>query len=295
MVKDLSEKVRALETQDAYAYTLIELASLRLRDGKRAESSASTEDKEAARELLDKAGRILDTFDSVEKTIHAAYYEVNAAYYKAIMEYNTYYSSSLLYLACIDLASLSPKAMHEQAYSLCLAALLGENIYNFGELLQHPVLDALKDTDQSWLRDLVFALNAGDISQFEGLAGHLHKDPLLESSQALLREKIHLAALVEAIFKRAPHDRTLSFSTIAHETWLPEEQVEFLIMKALSLGLIRGSIDQVDRMVRVTWVQPRVLNKQQIKNMRERLLEWTQSVSGLERFVEKAGREVWAQ
>jgi hypothetical protein len=35
-------------------------------------------------------------------------------------------------------------------------------------------------------------------------------------------------------------------------------------MKALSKGLIRGSIDQVERLVNITWVQPRVLSLEQV-------------------------------
>ena len=34
-------------------------------------------------------------------------------------------------------------------------------------------------------------------------------------------------------------------------------------MRALSLGLIRGFIDEVDRVVTITWLQPRVLNTDQ--------------------------------
>ena len=36
-------------------------------------------------------------------------------------------------------------------------------------------------------------------------------------------------------------------------------------MRSFSLGLCKGSIDQVDGTVRVTWVQPRVLDKAQLK------------------------------
>ncbi|KAH7932873.1 hypothetical protein HPB49_003965 [Dermacentor silvarum] len=40
-------------------------------------------------------------------------------------------------------------------------------------------------------------------------------------------------------------------------------QVEVLVMKALSLGLVRGTIDQVDGQVHMQWVQPRVLSREQ--------------------------------
>ena len=41
-------------------------------------------------------------------------------------------------------------------------------------------------------------------------------------------------------------------------------QVEVMVMRALSLGLVKGSIDQVAGAVSVTWVQPRVLDRGQV-------------------------------
>ena len=38
-------------------------------------------------------------------------------------------------------------------------------------------------------------------------------------------------------------------------------------MKALSLGLVKGSIDQVDTKVHMTWVQPRVLDRNQVTRL----------------------------
>jgi len=49
-------------------------------------------------------------------------------------------------------------------------------------------------------------------------------------------------------------------------------------MRALSLGLIKGIIDEVDQTVRVSWVQPRVLQTSQIAMMTERLKSWCGTV-----------------
>jgi len=49
-------------------------------------------------------------------------------------------------------------------------------------------------------------------------------------------------------------------------------------MKALSLGLIRGRIDETTKTVFVNWVQPRVLSMSQISTMQHRLEEWSEKV-----------------
>jgi 26S proteasome regulatory subunit N9 len=73
----------------------------------------------------------------------------------------------LLYLACLPEPSpLSEEEAKTRAYNLSIAALLGEKIYNFGELLLHPILDQLKTPEGSWLRELLFAMNSGDLDAF---------------------------------------------------------------------------------------------------------------------------------
>lgn len=49
-------------------------------------------------------------------------------------------------------------------------------------------------------------------------------------------------------------------------------------MKALSLSIIKGFVDQVDSVVHVDWVQPRVLDKVQLESMRSRLDAWCSKV-----------------
>lgn len=274
-MQSLSKQVDHPSSRDAYVFATIEGARIMLLLG----------DVSGAKEATQKAGKILDEFDSVDPMIHASYYRVSADYHKAKAEYTSYYRNALLYLACVKTEDLPQIEAQERAYDLSIAALLGETIYNFGELLLHPILDSLDKTEHAWLKEFLRSLNSGDLVKFESLLGNISKQPLLEQSLSFLRQKICLMALIEAIFKRPPHDRILSFQTIATETRLPIYEVEHLIMKALSLKLIKGSIDQVDSAVTIVWVQPRVLNMQQIGSMHTRLLEWSTEVKKLENHM----------
>ena len=66
-------------------------------------------------------------------------------------------------------------------------------------------------------------------------------------------------------------------------------------MKALSLGLIRGKIDQVEQVAEIEWVQPRVLDKNQIDGMRTKLMEWEKKVTELSEEVVKETPELFVR
>ncbi|WYZ43043.1 hypothetical protein EsH8_VI_000742 [Colletotrichum jinshuiense] len=283
-LQSVAKKVDNENSQDALVYASVAVARVKL----------DLEDMDGARKDLDTAERILDRFDSVETIVHAAFYDANANYYQRKMDFAAYYRNALLYLACIDINSLTPQERHRRALHLSIAALVSDTIYNFGELLLHPILDALKGTQDEWFRDLLFAFNRGDLQGFEALSARMRSKPLLNENASHLRQKIYLAALTEAVFRRPPHDRAMSFTDIAQETKVRPNEIEHLIMKALSLGLLRGNIDQVDEVAHITWVQPKVLDMKQIANMRQRLLDWDSQVNQLGNWIETAGGDVWA-
>jgi len=62
----------------------------------------------------------------------------------------------------------------EISFDLGIAALVGEKLYNFGELLEHPVVATLEQTQYAWLAQLLRAFNAGDIEQYEALVAREH-------------------------------------------------------------------------------------------------------------------------
>ncbi|KDN53645.1 hypothetical protein K437DRAFT_230506 [Tilletiaria anomala UBC 951] len=265
------------QSLEAYVFVSMEAAHFQLLLGNLAQT----------KKTMDECQKILDGFDSVEMGVNAAYYRVCGDYHKAKAEYAPYYKNSLLYLACVNLdKDLSKDDQIQRAHDLAISALLGDTIYNFGELLLHPILSVLQSTPHSYLSDLLHAFNSGDLGRFESLLPHLSSnEPILAENQPFLRQKICLMALIESVFKRSSEDRVISFEAIGRETRLPADEVEHLVMKALSLKLIRGTMDQHKQEARITWVQPRVLSRPQIEALHVRLGQWCEKVKEVGEFV----------
>ncbi|OGM50075.1 proteasome regulatory particle subunit (RpnI) [Aspergillus bombycis] len=280
----LADKVNKPDTQEAYIYALADVANVKQR----------LNELDGAQKDLETCQKVLDNFDSVETVVHASFYKVNADYYHKKQEFASFYKNALLYLACINLEDLSESERASRAYNLSVAALVSDSIYNFGELLLHPILDSLTETSHSWLRDLLFAFNRGDLTAYDVLAGNISKNQLLEQHRFFLYQKISLSALTEMVFRRPPHDRNLTFAAISSETKVKPEEIEHLIMKALSLGLLKGAIDQVAGVAQINWVQPKVLDMTQIEGMRNRLKDWDAGVNQLGHWIEGVGKDVWA-
>ncbi|KAL7412136.1 hypothetical protein BDY24DRAFT_393375 [Mrakia frigida] len=264
---------------EAYALSLSSIAYGKLLLG----------DLNGTKQAIDESEKLLEGLDGVDSVVWAGFYGVSGDYYKVNAEYGPYYKNSLLYLACVNLPDLSTEELVARAHDLSLAALLADTIYNFGELLQHPILTSLDNTPDIWIKNLLFAFNAGDIGKYESLSPHFPSEPILEENKNFLRQKICLMTLIESVFRRASDDRILSFQNIAEDTKVSVAEVEYLVMKALSLKLIRGSLDSISQTATITWVQPRVLDRSQLEALVSRLTEWTDKVGKVGEFVGERG------
>ena len=117
------------------------------------------------------------------------------------------------------------------SFDLGIAALVGEGLYNFGELLEHPVVTTLEATDFAWLAHLLRAFSVGDIDQYESLVethhAQLAEQPALLANTSFLKEKITLMCLTETLFQHLgpAADRAVPFAAIATASKLPVEQV----------------------------------------------------------------------
>uniref|UniRef100_A0A7E4VK51 26S proteasome non-ATPase regulatory subunit 13 n=1 Tax=Panagrellus redivivus TaxID=6233 RepID=A0A7E4VK51_PANRE len=243
------------------------------------------------RSLIEEAQHDIDELTGVTP-VHAPFYKVSANYLKEVGNFAGYYRESLRYLGCEDAQKLSTEEKHVQAMLLGFAALLGENIYNFGELLAHPILDALKGTAEHWLVDVLYSFNSGDLTKFREYEPKWSPWSDMRKRRDFLEEKIRLLCIMEVALGRNSKERHISFNEIASKALIDQKNVEFLVMKALSKGLVKGSIDQVNRIVNITWVQPRVLSPAQIYQMSERIGAWRADVEAMESVVRDNAKEI---
>ncbi|VDL73887.1 unnamed protein product, partial [Nippostrongylus brasiliensis] len=220
-------------------------------------------DIKKVRELIELTQKEIDSFVGVTEA-HAPFYKVSAMYLKEVGDFAGYYREALRYLGVEDTSKMSAEEKHVQAVLIGFAALLGENVYNFGELLAHPILKALEGSSEKWLAEVLYAFNCGDLNKFYALEKHWSEWDDLKRKKEFLVGKIRLLAIMELALARPSKERKISFKEIATKCQVPNNEVEFLVMKALSKDLVRGAIDQVNRVVLITWVQPRVLNTTQV-------------------------------
>lgn len=245
---------------------------------------------------LEEGKRALEEFSGVmEDVVHSALYLAALEFHKVKGTASDFFRNSLLYLTYTPLESLPKEKQTALSSDVGLAALLGHDIYNFGELLQHPVVKALEGTEFEWLGSMLTTLNRGDVEGFKTIySDFADKHPVLRVNGDFLNQKIRVMNLIELVFQRPTSSRELSFKDIAQSCDVKMDEVELLVMKAFSLKVIKGSIDEVRKVATITWVQPRVLDLAQVGSLRTRLKDWAQTVEQTTRFLEANATELLA-
>ncbi|VDO50254.1 unnamed protein product [Schistosoma margrebowiei] len=250
-------------------------------------------DLPSARQIIENTQSQLDEVEGVT-TVHSRFYQLSSRYYQITGQHAEFYQEALRFLGCVDLNSLSVEEQRGWAFSVGLAAILSDGVYSFGELLMHDVLKSLQGSSQAWLIDLLQAFNRGDLNQLDQLRSRWCVQADLVAAEPKLKDKVTLLCLVEMVFRQPTNKRTLTFLEISSTTRVPTDQVEHFLMKALSLKLIKGRIDEVNQCVSLTWLQPRVLDKEQIGSMCARLKEWSSTVEGMKNLVEVDTKSILA-
>lgn len=221
---------------------------------------------------LDEAKPIMDGLTGTTDTaVFQKYYAASSEYYKQAGPPEAFYRAALSLLGYAAVEDMPLGERRVLATDVALAALAGDGVYNFGEVLATPILGALEGTPNAWLGELLAVFSRGDVDAFNALLG-THKDayvaqPALVARSAFVKEKIALLAFMNLIFETPSHLRSLKFADIAKRARLDNDQVEWLAMRAMALGLVKGVIDEIDAVVEVSWVQPRVLDEVQVRHL----------------------------
>lgn len=239
--------------------------------------SLSPVDLAQAKASIDSARSLLDATD-VQPDVHSAYYRACALQHKAAHDATLFYRAALQYLAYTDPSDVPDN----WATDIALAALTSDDVYNFGEVVTKSIILSLAATPHAWLLELLHCFNDGDRAKYDALcvqhAHELNSMDILVRKKDLLDEKIIVLALLRLAFKQSLQ-HAVKFSDIVHVCKVKDEEVEFLVMRAMSIGLLDGVIDNVDQSVSINRVKPRVLDRKPIAEMADRLAAWCANVN----------------
>uniref|UniRef100_A0A3P9PTG4 Proteasome 26S subunit, non-ATPase 13 n=1 Tax=Poecilia reticulata TaxID=8081 RepID=A0A3P9PTG4_POERE len=174
---------------------------------KQQQSTSSTPEMAAEwHKIIEEVEEMLNNLPGVT-SVHGRFYDLSSKYYRIIGNHAAYYKDALRYLGCVDIKDLPETEKQERAFTLGLAGLLGEGVYNFGELLMHPVLETLRNTDKQWLIDTLYAFNAGNVEKFQGFKSAWGQQPDLAAHEPKLMQKIQLLCVMEVDFTEPATER----------------------------------------------------------------------------------------
>jgi 26S proteasome regulatory subunit N9 len=105
--------------------------------------------------------------------------------------------------------------------------------------------------------------------------------------------KTRIISIMELIFSKKKSDWQITFGELAQTARIQEAEVEWMLMKAMALGLLKGKIDEVARTVSFTYVQPRVLDTNRTTMLNERMKEWKNTVNMVLTKLEADSRELF--
>ena len=95
---------------------------------------------------------------------------------------------------------------------------------------------------------------------------------------------------MEHVFRNNNWDMT--FDEVANIMCTPLNEVEWLLMKAMSLELVKGEINEVDKKVKITWLQPRVLDLDRIGVLSQTVGDWRNTVNSVLNYLENQAKEL---
>jgi len=151
-------------------------------------------------------------------------------------------------------------------------------MFNFAELLEKDFFKLLLGSQFEFIYYLILCFNSAKVDQFidmmESYKNQIKNDPILSSKIEFLHMKVRVAALLELVFQKNKNERVVSYKEIHQKCHCDLDKIEFLVVKALSLGLIKGYIDEVENKVVINWVQPKFLDREKISILYDRIDGW---------------------
>lgn len=162
-----------------------------------------------------------------------------------------------MYLAYTPVEDFTPDEKYILATDMAIAAIVGDTVYNFGEVVATPILSCLVGSPNQWIYDLVIALNDGAIDKFNSIvspeSSPYFSQPAFIRDHEAIKQKLVLIALMNLVYERPAHERNISYSDIASRIRIPLEQVSSSLITCLIIpafpNLLRHLYSGISRLI----------------------------------------------
>eukprot|EP00917_Polyrhabdina_sp_WS-2016_P001147 GHVP01002321.1.p1 GENE.GHVP01002321.1~~GHVP01002321.1.p1 ORF type:complete len:418 (-),score=98.16 GHVP01002321.1:183-1436(-) len=243
------------------------------------------ESEEIMEAVSDKMQEKLD----VETSVHAEFHRVMASMFRAQEKWSDMYNHANLFLQFRSIGQLSNSQCCEVFKEISIAMLLSPVIYDFGEILYHPISSFVKNTTEEWIMDILRAYNEGQMALFDECIQRYKlqmENTKLRGCESFLKEKMARMTLMEISFQKTKSSQPATFEEISAVCGVNLLQVERLVIRSMCHQLIGGYIDQVAKQVHVDWVKPRVLDNPRLDLLVQHVSNWEKKTVAALDFVE---------
>lgn len=164
------------------------------------------------------------------------------------------------------IAQFSPHEQSVVAREIAISALLSDQVYNFGEVLSHSTVH---EYTPAALKSMLELFRCGNLAGFDEQVT-ANGDVFSPEDKSMLYRKLQVVALLNFIFSKPAPERTFDLSALIPVVNAQDEMdLCRLIIYALGVGVTRGQIDGVNKTVAFSWVQPRLLDTEQLKSLKK--------------------------
>lgn len=238
----------------------------------------------------------IEQLSDVDAKVFSSLAHVYSLYYKRKDDHENYFKACLQYLAYTPSSDMTEAEKKELSIKMGMSIMLGKKVFNLSELLDKDVIHSLLGTDFEWMFHMMQSLGTGNINEFNRIVQQyqefISRFPNIVNEMTYLEQKVRIIAFLELIFQLGKDERSIPFDRIADVCQVERQDVELLVMKAMSLDLIRGTINEVDQVVHVDWAQPRYLSKNHLQIMAEKINGWQNKLEQTIRLVENNAHEL---
>jgi 26S proteasome regulatory subunit N9 len=234
---------------------------------------------------------LLDIESSIDyrtdSAVRALFYKIRSSLDKARADYDAFYADAFLYLS-----ASGQRGDLVLAFDIARAALCAPNVFSFVELATHGILEALRGSENEWLRTFIFVLADGSpdaIALFREKYRTIFKArPAFAPYVQRIELKVKLCVLQELIFQRPYESRVFAFAEVEKACAVDRGEVELLVLKALAGGLVEGFIDEVEETFVVTRCRTKALTRDRLAHLKGEIERWVAVVH--ERRVKLEGQ-----